>query len=111
MPSTQLSKQFVAALKKLADPSAKAEVSRFFHDEPVESIARNRFLGVRIGKVFPVAKRFADMPLVEVEWLLDSQYYEVRLGAVSIMDFQARSKRASEEQRKALFELYIRRHD
>lgn len=51
------------------------------------------------------------MSLADVETLLDSRYYEVRLGAVSIMDFQARSKRTTPEQRQALFELYIRRHD
>jgi 3-methyladenine DNA glycosylase AlkD len=35
----------------------------------------------------------------------------VRVGAVSIMDFQARSKKISEERKKELFNLYIRRHD
>ena len=33
------------------------------------------------------------------------------MGAVSIMDFQARAKRITPEQRQALFDLYIRRHD
>jgi 3-methyladenine DNA glycosylase AlkD len=98
------SKQFVAALKAIADPAAAGEVSRFFH-------GKTKFLGVRPGKVFPVAKQFTDMPLDEVERLLDSPYYEARLGAASIMDFQARAKRITAEQRKALFDLYLRRHD
>ena len=68
-------------------------------------------LGVSIGKIFPIAKRFTDMPLADVERLLDSPYYEVRMGAVSIMDFAARGKNTGPEQRKALFDLYIRRHD
>src|SRR6185369_12379890 len=38
-------------------------------------------------------------------------YYEVRLGGVSIMDFQARDKKATPEKKKALFDLYINRHD
>ena len=103
--------QFVAALKALANKAAVDDVARFFHADPPSLAKGNKFLGVRIGSVFPVAKQFADMTLANVERLLDSPYYEVRLGAVSIMDFQARARRTAPEHRKALFDLYIRRHD
>ena len=33
------------------------------------------------------------------------------MGGVSIMDFQARKKKLPDSQRKALFDLYLRRHD
>jgi 3-methyladenine DNA glycosylase AlkD len=68
-------------------------------------------IGARMGDVFALAKEFTDMPLEQVEVLLDSPVHEVRVGAVSIMDFQARNKRTSPERRKELFDLYIRRHD
>ena len=51
------------------------------------------------------------MELREVEKLLESDFYEARMGAVSIMDFQARNKKISSESKKALYELYINRHD
>jgi 3-methyladenine DNA glycosylase AlkD len=51
------------------------------------------------------------MPLSEIEKLLESPIHEVRAGAVSIMDWQARSKKISAERRKELFDLYIKRHD
>lgn len=108
MATQRPSQAFVAALKEIAEPSAVAGVARFFHFTEAPG---TRILGVRIGKVFPVAKRFSGMPLAEIEKLLDSAYYEVRMGAVSIMDFQARSRRTTAEQRKALFDLYLRRHD
>jgi 3-methyladenine DNA glycosylase AlkD len=111
MPTPKPHQEFVAALKKLADPAAVAGVARFFWADPNGHSDDNQFLGVKIGKIFPVAKRFADMPLADVGRLLDSRYYEVRMGAVSIMDFQARAKRTPPEHRKALFELYIKRHD
>ena len=104
-------KKFLAALKAIADPARVADVSRFFHPDPNAGSSDNKTLGVSPGKVFPVAKQFVEMSLAEVEKLLDSRYYEVRLGAVSIMDFQARNKRTTPEQRKALFDLYLRRHD
>jgi 3-methyladenine DNA glycosylase AlkD len=103
--------RFAAALEELADPDAVGEVSRFVRTDPHARSSDGAVLGVRHGDVFSVAKQFVDMPLADVERLLDSPYYEVRLGAVSIMDFQARAKRTTAEHRKALFDLYIRRHD
>ena len=108
---TNYPKQFLAALKELADPARVDEVTRYFHPDPNAGSSDNKILGVSIGKIFPIAKNFADMPLADVEKLLDSRYYEVRMGAVSIMDFQARAKRITAEQRKDLYDLYIRRHD
>jgi 3-methyladenine DNA glycosylase AlkD len=108
---TTNAKQFLAALKAIADPARVDEVSRYFHPDPNAGSSDNKTLGVSPGKVFPVAKQFVEMSLADIEKLLDSRYYEVRLGAVSIMDFQARAKRITPEQRKALFDLYLRRHD
>ena len=68
-------------------------------------------LGVKFGMVFKTAKKFVKMPVNEIECLLESNYYEVRMGAVSIMDYQVQRKRTTEEHRKALFILYLNRHD
>ena len=68
-------------------------------------------LGVRMGQVFALAKEFMNMDLDEVEKMLENPIHEMRVGAVSIMDFQARSKKTTEKRRKELFDLYIRRHD
>ncbi len=68
-------------------------------------------MGVPFGKVFAVAKKFTGASLADIEELLESRFYEVRMGAVSIMDFQARAKSTTPAQRKALFDLYVRRHD
>ncbi|WP_051703796.1 DNA alkylation repair protein [Glycomyces sp. NRRL B-16210] len=68
-------------------------------------------LGVRMKHLFDTAKRFTDMPLDEVARLLDEPVYEARLGAVSILDFKARRKRITDEERRELYELYMDRHD
>lgn len=109
MPAPTTHRQFVAALRELADRSAVPDVSRFFRAEA--GAPRTRFLGVSPGDVFPVAKRFAELPLGDVERLLESPYYEVRLGGVAIMDFQARARRTTLAHREALYDLYLRRHD
>lgn len=51
------------------------------------------------------------MDPAEIETLLESSDHAARVGAVSIMDFQARGRRTAEARRQELFQLYIRRHD
>jgi 3-methyladenine DNA glycosylase AlkD len=68
-------------------------------------------MGVRMGQVFELAKEFADMELDEIERLLDEPYHEARAGAMRIMATQARGKRVPAARRKALYDLYLRRHD
>jgi 3-methyladenine DNA glycosylase AlkD len=80
------------------------------HNHLVSQV-ENVVWGVRMGQVFALAKEFIDMPLDEIEKLLESPVHEARVGAVSIMDFQARSKKTTEARKKELFNLYIKRHD
>jgi 3-methyladenine DNA glycosylase AlkD len=66
---------------------------------------------IPMGKIFALAKEFIDMPPAEIEKLLDSKHHAMRVGAVSVMDWKARAKATTDAERKALFDLYIRRHD
>lgn len=97
---------FIADLRERGKKS-KSENLRFFHDND----GTTKSLGPRFGEIFALAKKYAGLPLTHVEALLESEFYEVRMGAVSIMDFQARDKRITPAHRKALFDLYIGRHD
>ncbi len=66
---------------------------------------------VGMGQIFALAKLHMDMALTEIQALLASPDHLARVGAVSIMDFQARSKKTPDDRRRALFELYIDQHD
>jgi 3-methyladenine DNA glycosylase AlkD len=66
---------------------------------------------VPMRDIFALAKRSIDMDLEQIEELLDSASPQVRAGAVSIMDFQARRRSTRADHREALYELYLRRHD
>jgi len=100
-------KLFIEQLSLHQSKSVAEKNQRFFNDGDID----NKCLGVRFSVVFNHAKEFSGMNLKEVEKLLDSRFYEARMGAVSIMDFQARGKKISEQRKKDLFDLYIRRHD
>ena len=88
-----------------------AELKKYDTYFPAATRGNDKFLGVRMGSIFKLAKDFADMPLDEVEKLLESPYHEMRVGGVTIMDAKARSKKTSDEDKKAVFELYLKRHD
>src|SRR5688572_15007553 len=66
----------------------------------------NKILNVRMGEIFRLAKQYVQMSIDQVNELLDSDYYEARVGAVSIMDFQARDKKLPESRKKELYDLY-----
>ena len=67
--------------------------------------------GVRMGEIFALAKRFVGMDLEQIEILLESPVHAHRVGAVSIMDFEARRRSLPASRREALYALYLRRHD
>lgn len=99
--------KFIEKLSSFKSEDRVNVVEKFFKGDD----GTTKPLGVKFGDVFKTAKEFIDMPLDEINILLDSKYYEIRMGAVSIMDFQAKRKRTSEEHRKELFDLYLSRHD
>ncbi|HEX9652388.1 MAG TPA: DNA alkylation repair protein [bacterium] len=98
-------------IKQLKSHRSAAELKKYRRYFEFGAGTGDEFMGVRMGQVFALAKEFMDMPPGEIEKLLENPIHEVRVGAVSIMDWQARSKKTSEERRKELFDLYIRRHD
>jgi 3-methyladenine DNA glycosylase AlkD len=97
-------KEFVKKLEALGSTAAKARGQ-------VESDRQDLIMGLGMGQIFALAKEFMNTSLDEVEKLLNSPIHKVRVGAVSIMDFQARNKKTTDQRRKELFDLYIRRHD
>lgn len=97
---------FVERLLALQVPGAPTKAGSAFRYD-----GDGRFIAVRMRDVFALAKEFVDLDPDQVELLLDSPIHEVRVGAVSIMDFQARRRTTPAGRRKALYELYLRRHD
>jgi 3-methyladenine DNA glycosylase AlkD len=104
-------REFLGRLETLRSPEELQKYKRYFKTGPGEYGEGDVFMGVRMGQVFALAKEFADMDLAGIEALLDEPFHEPRAGAVRIMATQARGKRTPDAQRRALYELYLRRHD
>jgi 3-methyladenine DNA glycosylase AlkD len=101
----------VARLEALQSPDEAAKLQRYFKTGAGDYGEGDRFLGVRMGQVFALAKEFIDLPPTELETLLESPFHEIRACALSIMDKQGRRKRTPESRRRDLFDLYLRRID
>jgi hypothetical protein len=111
MPAGITAAEFVKKLKTYRSQEELKKIQRYFKTGEGEYGEGDEFIGVQMGQVFALAKKFIEMPPDEIEKLLESPIHEVRVGAVSIMDWQARSKKTPDERRKELFDLYLRRHD
>jgi len=103
--------KFQKELQALSSAAELKKIQRYFKSGEGDYAAGDKFIGVRMGDVFALAKKYSTMPLSEIEKLLESPVHEARVGAVSIMDFQARNKKTEAIRRKDLFDLYLRRHD
>lgn len=103
--------RFIERLYEHRSDAELEKIQRYFKTGEGEYGEGDTFIGVRMGEVFALAKEFIDLPPDQLETLLDDDVHEVRAGALSVMDKQARRKRTSEDRREALYELYLRRHD
>ncbi len=104
-------KDFIEKLRVHRSEAEFKKIQRYFKSGEGQYSEGDKFMGVRMGQVFALAKEFIDMPSEEIEKLLESPIHEVRAGAMSIMDKQARSKMTPTSRRKELYDLYMRRHD
>jgi len=98
-------KSVQTALKSNIKPG-KAEIfSRFFKTGPGQYGAGDKFLGVMVPEQRQIAKQFIDLPLVEIEKLLNSTWHEERLTAVLILVYQY--QQADEKKQKRIFNFYL----
>ncbi len=71
----------------------------------------SRLDDVPMREVFSLAGLSHEMPLPEIERLLEHPASRARVGAVSVMDVLARRRRTPTAVKSDLFDLYLRRHD
>jgi 3-methyladenine DNA glycosylase AlkD len=89
-----------------------AELERQLEDLQAAAPSSQREPGrVPMRQLFDLARDFTAADLLVIDHLLLRPDHNRRVVAVSIMDFQARSKQTSTARRRELYELYLRRHD
>lgn len=102
---------FIKKLKEQQSDDELRKIQRYFKTGEDAYSAGDKFIGIKMGQVFALAKIFVEMPVNEIEKLMESPFHEARAGAMSIMDKASRLKTITEARKKELYELYMRRHD
>lgn len=104
----------LARLHAMQSDEEREKYKRYFPHvfaAEADGTGRDRFMGVRMGAVFGLAKEMITLPPAEIERLMESDIHEVRAAAMSIMAKQYAAKQTTAERRQELFDLYLRRHD
>lgn len=84
----------MAALAAVADAADVPVLQRFFKTGPGQYGEGDVFIGVRVPQTRAVVKRFAPLPLEEIDLLIDSEVHEHRLAGLLILNTQfARASR------------------
>ncbi|KAA0992396.1 DNA alkylation repair protein [Dyadobacter sp. UC 10] len=107
-PINPTAAEFSRQMELYRSPAEAMKLMRYFKTGEGEYGEGDIFMGVRMGQIFALAKAYLAMPLEEVEKLLQSPIHEIRTGALSIINQQARSKKAPMVHRKKMYELYLR---
>lgn len=111
-PTSKLTaKEFIKKLNALRSVTEQKKILRYFKSDEGQYGHGDKFIGVPMGKVFALAIAHAEMPIKEIEALLESNIHEARAGAVSIMDKASRNKKITPERLKEFYDLYMKRHD
>lgn len=99
------------ALAAVASPERAVGSARFFKTGPGEYGEGDVFVGVTVPDTRAVVKRFAGLPLAEVDALLDSAVHEHRLAALLILvaQFERASKTPERDdaRRRELAAFYL----
>ena len=72
-------------LKKHRNPEKAKFFPRFFKAGPGEYAEGDQFIGVVVPDQRKIAKKFKELPLDEIESLLDNPFHECRLTGVLIL--------------------------
>lgn len=82
-----LASEITASLNELADPQRAVQMARFFKTGPGEYGAGDVFLGISVPQQRSLAGKYEyEIDVDTVSLLLDSEYHEVRLTAVFLLN-------------------------
>lgn len=80
-------------------------LQRFFKTGKGQYGAGDVFIGVRVPKIRQVCKQCQDLPLPEVQKLLDGKVHEHRLAGLIILTLKY--PKATEQEKQAVYDLYL----
>lgn len=99
--------EVIAALEKEIVPGKAQGLSRFFKTGPGQYGEGDQFIGVMVPNQKKVAKEFKDLPLAEIQKLIESPIHEHRLTGTIILVGQFHAAKKNPALRKEVINFYI----
>lgn len=97
---------FMAALAKYGNPERVAGTERFFKTGKGGYGEGDQFISATVPKTRLVCRDFKDLPLSEIQKLLNSPIHDYRLGAVILLS--NRYPKVDKHEQQKTFELYLK---
>lgn len=96
-------------MRGMRNPARATALLRFFKTGPGQYGEGDKFLGLTMPQIRQLARDYRDLPLPELEKLLESPWHEARSLALALL--AARFPKAAREEQSAIYSLYLRRTD
>lgn len=94
-----------ADLKKLANPSKTKILARFFKTGPGQYGEGDIFLGLMVPQSRSISQKYKDLPLSDIQKLLNSKIHEERTIALAILCHQF--TKSDDRSKKQIFDFYL----
>jgi 3-methyladenine DNA glycosylase AlkD len=98
--------QSIREILKASVDSSPEKATRFFKTNPGAYAAFDQFLGITVPTLRSIAKKFAELPLEDLEDFLRSPFNEERLFALIILGHQYQKGELLEKKR--VYEFYLK---
>ena len=99
-------KSLQAELRRHADANTAANLAEFFKTYEGGYGEGDQFLGVKVPVIRAACKSFRNLPLAEIEQLMESPIHEDRMAALIVLSGQA--LKADPAIKKQVYDFYLR---
>lgn len=97
----------ITAMQLLENPEQRKVLMGFFKTGKGQYGEGDEFLGLKVPETRAFVKEYRDLPLPEVQLLLESRWHEVRLCGFLILVEQYNNRRATAAAREAILGMYL----
>ena len=93
-------------IRKLKNPAKAKVLAGFFKTGKGQYGEGDKFLGLNVGQIRSVIKKYEDISLAQIKELLEGEFHEERLAAVLILVSQF--EKGDEKRKKEIYSFYLK---
>lgn len=99
--------ELIYAMQMLENSRQQKALMRFFKTGKGQYGEGDEFLGLKVPETRAFVKEYRDLPLHEVQTLLENKWHEVRLCGFLILVEQYNKRKTTDEEKDAILKMYL----